>query len=115
MEYKVTDTSGRPLSVFTRGQMASFYVVIKNESSSAATVLVLNQVKDPKLISVFTGFLKVTLTPGETQEISLGFTLPGDANAGSYSCQAMVWSDWASAGGIAYDSTEGTFNVEALV
>jgi len=115
MEYKVTDASGRPLSVFTRGQMASFYIVIKNESSKAATVLVLNQVKDPKLISVFTGFVKVTLAPGEIQEISLGFTLPSDANAGSYSCQAMVWSDWASAGGIAYDSTDGTFDVEALV
>lgn len=111
----ITDQNGSPTSNFLRGGIVQFDFIIENlggpENLPLYDGLISTVVLDSSNTLVFLSYTFEDLPRGASEEFIIGYRIPTDGLAGTYTVKVMVFTDWPSEGGLGLAIEESTFTV----
>jgi len=107
-----TDQDGNPKTTFNKGDIVQFEFVVENAGSLQLTRgLISAMILDSSDTPVFLSYTIEDLASGTSKKFIMGYGLPLDSLAGTYTIKVMVFTDWPSKGGVGLDIETTTFNV----
>lgn len=108
----ITDQNGNPKTNFAKGDVAQFDFTFENTGSlNLKKGLVSIMILDPSNTPTFLSYTFADVDPGASREFVVGYRIPFDATAGTYTMKIMVFTDWPSKGGVGLDIETSTFRV----
>lgn len=107
----VADQNGNPMTNFTQGDIVQLNFTVRNTGVPFANVLISTVVLDPSGSVAFLSYTYEDFFVGTQETFILGYRIPSDAPAGTYTAKVMVFTDWPSEGGVGLDVKTVTFNL----
>jgi len=93
---ETTDQAGNPRNVFWRGELVMIKVKLSCPGGGYSPVsypyIQFVRTTDPDLRMVYLGFMSSTISSGENQSSTTGFTIPLTATTGQYKVKVMLWN-----------------------
>jgi parallel beta-helix repeat protein len=106
-----SDHMGNPVSGFAKGTIGYFRVLVNNTSFDSEAVLVTVNVYDSSSATLGVVSFKGLIVPGVSIFV-LGLPIPNTLHVGTATVYANTFTDWPSAGGLAYGPEKSaTFQV----
>lgn len=106
-----TDQNGNQMTNFTHGDIVQINFTIHNTGVPFANALISTVILDSSDNVVFLSYTFEDFSVGTRENFIIGYKIPQEAPAGTYTLKVMVFTDWPSEGGVGLDVKIVIFNV----
>ena len=94
---RMLDITGNPQTDFTKGAMAVVEVTLQAQFyGPSLSYLLIVEIFDPSGHVVYIGFVTDSILPGQTKTSGTGYSIPMNAETGTYTVKVFVWNGWPS-------------------
>jgi hypothetical protein len=108
----ITDQNINPRTSFLRGEIAQFNATIKNTGNYPVVKGIVSiMIFDPTSTPILFTYTLEDIAVQQTKQVIFGYRIPSNAQLGTYTAKASVYTDWPSKGGIFLDAETSNFTI----